>query len=947
MNKRQYKNYIVFLLFLGIAVIAYYQIAFFLNSLRWDAVDVYLPWKFYASECFNSGFYPFWNPYQQLGYPYHADLQFPIWYPISTLYAILVGYSIYTIQIEFIIYITVAGFGFYLLSSHFYKNQYTSIILGVCYMLSGFFVSHIQSFTLIIGASLLPYTIYFYLELLKNRTFVSSSIFVVFMYLLISGGYQAITIILFYLFLTLFFFEAIRLYRNKEHLKLRKAVFLHIYGAFAIFALSSIMLVLLSQLSEYSNRFGGLTLEKVQYGPFTPKSMISFLWPYSTVDNESFFGTNNSMRNAYFGILTLFFAFLSLNKIRNVQLKIIFLFGVFSLLAAFGEYFPVRRMLYYFFPLMDMFRFPSVFRIFFIIGALLVSGIIIDNFHNERRRVQKTFPFFVSIYFLVTLVFVIWFILKQNLTLNASLLKLIPGRIIIQSSVHVILLIISFLLLRRETHKPLFVLVIIDLIIAVQLNIYSTGVSKHNPHQIAFELNQFPKGISIPNINNRIINNSDISNAITPLWRNTNIFSKQFSYDGYTSFKLKGYNYLFDSIPTIKDSILSNKIAYCSNNLITTNEINPSSFQKGTIALDDTDFKQLKPKVKFTELCANIELTKLTPSSFEFNVKVDNNAVFNLNQSKYHGWQVLVNGEEKKLLQTNMATMGVYIPKGSHTLQFKYKNLSYTIVLLASYIFFILLISIVLTKQKKHIGLAIFLSISIFAFVKFHFANNIRDVQYDNLLDAFSESINEKTSIFFADRMQHSTVNNYFINYNDYSSTTGLYKNLNDNVGSIQILNFGMYIPEEIEEFINHNYTLNYKKELGKNFYYKVLNKKAVLKELKNEQLNAISDGILYSPSIKRKIDKRISKIKLISSVEVSNSIVNGSYLVVEQKRNNQLLNWYARPLVCYNDSLSLNLLVKTIFDVKKDDEFKTYVWNPDKNSFLIKNQRFELKLDE
>jgi uncharacterized membrane protein YciS (DUF1049 family) len=79
------------------------------------------------------------------------------------------------------------------------------------------------------------------------------------------------------------------------------------------------------------------------------------------------------MRNGYFGLLPLLFFILGIFAKKPQEISILFYFGIFSLLASVGEYLPVRAFLFHYVPMMNVFRFPSVFRLFFIIGALLTG----------------------------------------------------------------------------------------------------------------------------------------------------------------------------------------------------------------------------------------------------------------------------------------------------------------------------------------------------------------------------------------------------------------------------------------------------------------------------------------------------------------------------------------------------------------------------------------------
>ncbi|MFN5911107.1 MAG: hypothetical protein ACK45H_07225, partial [Bacteroidota bacterium] len=75
-------RYVPYLLFLLIAVMAFWQLVFFQHPPAYDMVDCFYPWRFHAGECLRNGYFPFWNPYQDLGYPHFADPSSGVWYPM-------------------------------------------------------------------------------------------------------------------------------------------------------------------------------------------------------------------------------------------------------------------------------------------------------------------------------------------------------------------------------------------------------------------------------------------------------------------------------------------------------------------------------------------------------------------------------------------------------------------------------------------------------------------------------------------------------------------------------------------------------------------------------------------------------------------------------------------------------------------------------------------------
>jgi len=326
---RRYPNLLIYLAFLALAVLAFWQVAFLKYSLKWDMVDCYLPWRYFTGECLQNNILPLWNPYQHLGYPIHADLR-SVWYPEVMLIGALTGYTNYTLHFLFIIYISLAGFGLYILSCGIGTNRAASFITGTCYMLSGYFVGRGQDIGWIIAAAWLPFVIHYYLKLLESNRLTDILLFCLFTFLLVTGGYQAHSIILAYLLFFLFLYYFIRVLKSNDYRRLGKIIVSNVLALIIILVTCSVLIVISVQVIPYINRLGGLPLSVAQWHPFSPESLLSLLVPYATVIDPDFFSTDISMRNAFTGIIIIvFFMDFSFRK-KHPVLNIILVFGMVS-----------------------------------------------------------------------------------------------------------------------------------------------------------------------------------------------------------------------------------------------------------------------------------------------------------------------------------------------------------------------------------------------------------------------------------------------------------------------------------------------------------------------------------------------------------------------------------------------------------------------------------------
>ncbi len=167
------KPYIYYLLLFITAVLAMLPVVLLRHPLKYDIIDQAYPWRYFIGECLQNGHLPLWNPYQLLGSPIHADPQSSAWYPVTWFFGYFFGYDIYIISFDFFLHIFLAGMGmFYLAKQLKFRNE-TAFIMGVSYMLSGFFIGNAQHFMWIISGTWIPFIIGAFLSL-KNAPSVSA-----------------------------------------------------------------------------------------------------------------------------------------------------------------------------------------------------------------------------------------------------------------------------------------------------------------------------------------------------------------------------------------------------------------------------------------------------------------------------------------------------------------------------------------------------------------------------------------------------------------------------------------------------------------------------------------------------------------------------------------------------------------------------------------------------
>jgi hypothetical protein len=104
-----------------------------------------------------------------------------------------------------------------------------------------------------------------------------------------------------------------------------------------------------------------------------------------------------------------------------MELRIFFWFGIFCLSAAVGEYLPVREFLFRYVPMMNVFRFPSVFRLFFILGAVLSGVWTLQHYLLDDKREKRTVFIALGISLCAMIAVIVSFRLQGFLAMGAFL----------------------------------------------------------------------------------------------------------------------------------------------------------------------------------------------------------------------------------------------------------------------------------------------------------------------------------------------------------------------------------------------------------------------------------------------------------------------------------------------------------------------------------------------
>ncbi len=110
-----------------------------------------------------------------------------------------------------------------------------------------------------------------------------------------------------------------------------------------------------------------------------------------------------------------------------------------------------------------------------------------------------------------------------------------------------------------------------------------------------------------------------------------------------------------------------------------------------TVILETTE--PLPPLPPQGHSADQVTLTRYSPSAIEIHAKVDSPAFLVLLDTYYPGWQALVDGQPTPIKRANYFGRAVYLPAGSHTVQFVYRPVPFRIGIALSSVGLLIIVS--------------------------------------------------------------------------------------------------------------------------------------------------------------------------------------------------------------------------------------------------------------
>ncbi|HKI00996.1 MAG TPA: hypothetical protein VKK31_03365 [Thermoanaerobaculia bacterium] len=119
-----------------------------------DVLNSHFPMKWSQAEAMRSGTFPLIDPYRAGGQPLAGNLNAVPFYPDNVLY--LLGSTFWAFNAHFWLHLLLAPFAFYWMCRSWGLGREASWAAAACWTVSGFYLSHLNFYNLIAGATLAP-----------------------------------------------------------------------------------------------------------------------------------------------------------------------------------------------------------------------------------------------------------------------------------------------------------------------------------------------------------------------------------------------------------------------------------------------------------------------------------------------------------------------------------------------------------------------------------------------------------------------------------------------------------------------------------------------------------------------------------------------------------------------------------------------------------------------
>jgi len=684
--------------------------------------------RYQVSQSFYNGYFPFWSPYLNLGHPLHGDMQSGVWNPVVQFFSMFGPYTLYTLQIETLLYIYLGGVGMFFLLRHFSIHPLVNLLCATGYMLCGFNSDSCQYLQWISGSALLPFVFLFYFRFISSPSLYITCVFTFFLWLLFVAAYPAEFIITVYLLLAMLLTKIARVQKDNRIQFIKKMAGLHGIALLVFICLALPAILSFASFLPLSERGTGASYKDAMSNPLHPLLTVAYVTPLAIFDSTKFQITDGLERNSWFGLFPFIFfisAFVSRSKNKwTIFFKYAFLVSfIFSL----GEWGLLRIIAYYALPLMNAFRHPAIFKLYSIFFGVILAAFYLHEQVQQSATEKKYSKVFRVLTFIITGLCILGLAGSTNIyqAIRIILKGLVNGHAIasvlktFKSSLSFYnLLLISILIqlpfliffyrfaIRRFELKKIVYGGIMNCMLHASIFTFFTVVKKDNAQYIQSIIDKNSrKDYPFPSLTSTLQQNSADGMKYFKEIGTLNMYNKKI---GRTDYYITPSNLLvqndFWSNTALRNRIIQYPVIYKPDtacNLSDKAAMLAPSTKKMVFLTDSARINQINHNAASS---VEFSLDHFTPNSFHFTCSAKDSTLLVLCQNRYPFWQASIDGIETSIITANSSFMGITIPPGTHTLQVEFRARHILIAFIINLLTILLLSLYIAFKKRRMIS---------------------------------------------------------------------------------------------------------------------------------------------------------------------------------------------------------------------------------------------------
>lgn len=352
-----------------------------------DLIDFNFPQRAFYAENLKAGKIPIWTQNQSNGFPFLAEAQTGVFYPINLIFFYLLPTPI-AFNMAIVASFFILGIGTFLFLKEEGLSDTASLFGGITVTFAGFFITQLKHVQLLESAAFLPWVFLFTLKIIKFQKLK----FAVFLSLAIAFSFLAGHLPTSYaivIFAGFYFFLRIRDQFSKSGESLKP---IYIFSLGIVLAILTVGIQILPTLEMIPNSTRGISFSSAgSSANYKPSQLLTFINPFVFGDPSQ--GTYQPghpsfwENTGYYGLIALVLALYSFFIKKNAGIyKILFLLSFFIVIGWPDWLF---KTLWDFIPGLSLTRIPSRFLLFVDFFGVILAAFAFDKIVRKKFKYKN------------------------------------------------------------------------------------------------------------------------------------------------------------------------------------------------------------------------------------------------------------------------------------------------------------------------------------------------------------------------------------------------------------------------------------------------------------------------------------------------------------------------------------------------------------------------------